>query len=94
MNWQPGDLALCVSGRGPNEPRAEAIAGHKIPKRGGIYTVESFLYWDIYPALVLVGHHSRHGSRGWDAGCFVKVTPGTEIKGAEKDNRLPVKVIA
>jgi len=92
-DWQPGDLALCVRGEASQEPTAQAISGHKKARRGGVYKVEQFLLVaELYPALVLEGHHSAHSSRAWCASCFVKITPGHKIEGSEVDQRNPWKV--
>lgn len=84
MNWQPGDLALCVS------PEWHVNAG-------GVYVVDSAFDGvgadgaDDGVGLVLLGVPAPDCADGYDADRFVKITPGTEHQGIEEPRRLPVK---
>lgn len=95
-NWEPGDLALCVRGghiKGLyyNElPRCP-----EYPQVGKIYKVENIDYslFCTGPATALrleKGPLNLCGLPIWSEIRFVKITPGTEIKGKEAENKVPV----
>lgn len=90
MNWQKGDLALCVKG-GVIDPSAVSPSGW--PLSGRVYRVAgagAFRFsLGVMPALWLAdGPNNNSGDSVWAAMRFVKVTPGTEIEGVEAENRI------
>lgn len=75
-DWQAGDLALATSFGRPGEARCPAVAGHKKPRPGGVYTLEGTTRDQQGTlGLVLEGHHSDHPTRAWAAYCFRKIRP-------------------
>ena len=88
MNWQPGDLALCVS-KGPASDK-RWLEG---PQEGDILTVDHVSIdraFSIFPAGQWLSFSEWPDDCFFHAG-FVKITPGTEPQGIEEPRRLPVK---
>lgn len=89
-DWQAGDLALCVGGRGR---RGVPMPGNTAVRRGGLYPVSEVCPGPGWKALVFEGHHSTHFTRGWHARCFRKIKPLSDAEREEalRDLKAPVR---
>ncbi|MDR6511497.1 hypothetical protein J2792_002369 [Novosphingobium capsulatum] len=87
-DWQPGDLALCIDGSDHPNLGASPV------KSGSIHTVEGVIETRSGIGLFLVGVSVPSITGACRASRFVKITPGTEIKGREVEKHRPVKVDA
>ena len=95
MDWQPGDLALCIK-MGPWRRRhSDGRFSHGCgPPAGSVLTVRQVLL-GVYDEIVLrfadYADNPVSGWRGWHASRFRKITPGTDIEGIEEPRRIPVE---
>jgi hypothetical protein len=77
MDWQVGDLAVCV-GRNPNAPGYWTCKGG--PPKGTALVVDGVQFgyspsYGPWTALVFSGYPSVHFTRGWHAESYRKVVP-------------------
>ncbi len=87
MDWQAGDLALCVANFAPAD-----IPG---PKKGRLYTVISAFHHPVGErwgavALRLQESPDKGGNTGWNSNCFKKVTPPKDM--ILEDTSIPQSV--
>lgn len=84
-NWQAGDDALCVSSKGWFDPYNGADSGG--PEQGSVNRVMGVSVWTIWGREIIALRFSAWPNF-YQADCFVKVTPGSDIAGQEVEREV------
>ena len=98
MTWEPGDLALCVRRCRVRPPGNHSVGGSFKVRIGGLYTVHRVIDTSWYEPYASIGvvtilcfvGDPENAIRGWDARCFIKVTPGEDVI-REQDADAPLE---
>lgn len=85
--WQPGDLALCVKlNRWVACRTKHEIFNRKVPRPGGVYTVEASGTIDQSLFLLLRGFPRD----SWKAVNFIRVTPPASMLVENNETNIPI----